>query len=797
MQLQRAAELSGNCGEGDRASEWSARAIRVSVGLDVLIRKREGDLGQMKKCRILCREDFQDFAIGEFPYDPEHTAAGEYHYIVEEGYRGNWVDQVCNYTYNGTGPSWLITELDGVHYMEAMRIEKGRPHRMFPTLETGERLWKNYRATVRVQRLSQKGMAGLAFCMNNSIDTLVFALVDRERAELQYRHKEEVQVLASVEFVHSGDAFYTLSVDCEASASGGGSGLQSAVGRGDDARSASDGGSGIQSTVGRGDDARSTSDGGSGIQRAVGRGDDARSAGDSKGDIQSAGDTDGEVVCYIDGQEVLRLRTPLADRGGKIGITADCPTRFTAVEAAVTEQEWERLQRRKAAEEAREAAEMARHPGMRLWKKLDLHDFGTSRQVRFGHLTGTKQWFVVLAQMQKRVSRDAYGFISCLTAMDLDGNVLWQLGEPSKNSKRLGKVSADMPFQVYDIDGDGRDEVIVGRNFEIQILDGATGRVLRSARTPLSDDEDDTLIGVPFQTYAFERINPDGIRICNFRGKERPSDILIKDRYCRVYALDENLELLWKFKSDRNTGHCPLPVDINGDGRDEVLVGYHMLSADGRRLWSYPITDDHTDEIVVGKFRGDGRGYFACVSGTEGFFIGDFEGNIVARDRIGHAQRVSVARYCRDREDFQLAVTNFWGHQGVIYLYDADGRQLWELENEMNGNLVTPVNWDGSGVEMLLTNADAKRGGLLTGEGIRGVAFPDDGHPTLCCEAINLCGDEREELVCWDYEHMYIYTQEDNPSRQTYQPVKFPHYNASNYRGEYAYPNKSYLEFSE
>ena len=50
---------------------------------------------------VLCREDFQDFTIGEFPFDPEHTATGEYHYIVQEGYHGNWVDQVCNYTWNG------------------------------------------------------------------------------------------------------------------------------------------------------------------------------------------------------------------------------------------------------------------------------------------------------------------------------------------------------------------------------------------------------------------------------------------------------------------------------------------------------------------------------------------------------------------------------------------------------------------------------------------------------------------------------------------------------------------------
>ena len=672
----------------------------------------------INKDRLLCKEDFQDFAIGEFPYDPEHTATGEYHYIVQEGYFGNWTDQVYNYTYNGTGPSWIITESDGSHFMESMRIEKDRPHRMFPTLETGDQLWMNYEASVKLQRLSQKGMAGLAVCMNNSIDTLVFALRDKDKAELVYRHKEELIILAECRFLHDCDTVYDLKVDCN------------------------------------------------------GR----------------------SIDCYIGGKLLIRAENELAERGGKIGITADCPTRFTDVKVAVTEDEAAALEKRQEEKNREEMTEMSHHPKMKLYKKIDLKNFGTSRQVRFGHLTGTKEWYVVLAQMQKRVSRDAYGFISCLTAIDLDGNILWQQGEPSVNSRKLGKVSADMPFQVYDIDGDGADEVIVGRNFEIQILEGATGKVKRSVKTPYSDDDDSTVIGIPFNTYAFERINPDGIRICNFRGKDRPADILIKDRYCRVYALDGDLNLLWKYKSDKNTGHCPLPVDINGDGRDEVLVGYNMLSADGEKLWSYPITADHTDEIVMGKFRGDGKGYFACVSGTQGFFIGDFEGNIVAKDRIGHAQRVSVAHYCKDRQGFQIAVTNFWGHQGVIYLYDSDGNQIWEMENGMNGNLVTPVNWDGSGVELILTNADPGKGGLINGDGVRAVAFPDDGHPTLCCEAIDLFGDEREELVCWDYHSMYIYTQEDNPKPQTYHPVKFPHYNASNYRGEYAYPDESYLK---
>lgn len=669
---------------------------------------------------VLSNEDFQDFPIGEFPYDRDHTAMGEYQYVVANGYHGNWVDMVCNYTYNGTGPTWLITERDGRHFMESMRIEKNRPHRMFPTLETGKHQWKDYEVSVSVRRLSQKGMAGLVFSMNHSIDTLVFYLDGKDKAAVAYRHKEEVQVLKEVSFPHGCDQEYRLKVDC-----------------------------------------------------------------------------DGRIAkVYVDDQELFRVEDDLVARGGKVGISADCPSRFADFKVCVSEKTKQEIEVAERAVKETETEEMKKHPKMKLWKKIDLKNFGTSRQIRFGHLTGTDEWYVVLAQMQKRICRDAYGLISCLTAIDLEGNVLWQLGEPSDKTEELGKVSADMAFQVYDIDGDGSDEVIVGWDFEIRILDGRTGTIKKSAKTPFSDDDDADLIGVPYQIYAFERINPDGIRICNFRGKERPADILIKDRYCRIYALDEDLNVMWKFKSPTNTGHCPLPIDIDGDGKDELLVGYKLLDSDGQMLWSYPISEDHTDEIVAGKWMpGEDEGHFACVSGTEGFFIGDFYGNIVARDMIGHAQRVSIANYCPEREGREIVVTNYWGHQGVIFLYDCYGNQIWEMENEMNGNILAPVNWDGDGTELILTNADAKKGGLLNGRGVRAVEFPDDGHPVLCCESLDLTGDERDELVVWDYHSMYIYTQDDCPKEQTYHPVQFPIYNASNYRGEYSYPDASYLDF--
>jgi hypothetical protein len=666
---------------------------------------------------ILLDEDFSGFAIGNFPYDIDHCAMGEYHYIKQPGYYGNWYDPVCNHTYNGQGASWIITEYNGAHFMEQMRIHNDKPHRTFPMLTSGDRFWKDYEITASVRMFTTKwGNAGIGFCCQNSANLLVLVFEEKE-LRLEYRHKENIEIIEHVAFDYNCDDTYTMNVKISGS----------------------------------------------------------------------------HVVCSVDGNVYFDLDTDYAKQGGKIAITATIPAQFGFVKVVTDSATAEEINaaRKDYADRCTEAQK--RYPKMKLAKKIDLKGCGSGRQLRFGHLLGNDEYQFVIAQCQKRVNRDAYGTISCLTAFDLDGNILWQHGEPT-DKREIGNISADMPMQIYDIDGDGRDEVITAKNFEILILDGATGEVKKRAKTPFSTPEEDgSIIGVPDKIYAFDRINPDGMRICNFRGLDKPRDILIKDRYCRVYALNDDLEVMWHFQSDKNTGHFPYAIDINSDGHDELLVGYNMLDCHGNRLWTMPVKEDHIDEIVPGQFmsgENKGKRFFACVAGKEGFIICDFEGNLLKKDGIGHAQRVSLANYLPDREGYEMVVVNFWGHQGIIYFYDSEGNALWEMENELNGNLLTPVNWTGDGTDFILLNADVERGGLIDGEGTQVVRFPDDGHPTLCAEAVNLLGDARDEIVTWDYNNMYIYTQDDNPKENVYKPFKYPHYNASNYRGEFSYREK-------
>lgn len=671
---------------------------------------------KMERDTTLFREEFRYFPLGAFPYDSTHSATGEYHYLPNPGYTGDWYDPVTNYYYSG--PNWIVTSTDGVRHMEQMRLpcETVQPHTMHPMLIAGDALWHDYTVSVKLRPLNTRldGEAGLCFALHNSLH--LFALVIRKGSICLFkRHKEEEKLLCQAPYQASSERFAVLRVEL----------------------------------------------------------------------------CGNKAVCFADDTLLFSFENG-SSLTGKIAIAANLPAQFEYVDVCCASQTAQDItdEATKLELERQEAAN--RQPGMKLWRRFSLEPFGCGRQIRFGHLLGGKDWHIVLAQSQKRIGGDAYCKISCLTAIDLDGHILWQWGEP-RIDPEMNLISADVPLQVYDINGDGRDEVIFAVDFELVILDGATGKVLRRAPTPLSDEAPEELIGVPHDAYAFDRLNPDGIRICNFSGKDRPTDILLKDRYCRLYALNSDLEVMWRFVSRKNTGHFPYAIDINGDGYDELFCGYHLISHEGTLIWTLPVEEDHTDEIIPGKlFPEQEVGTFALASGTQGFIIADFRGNVLKQEGIGHAQRISIGKYRPELPGLQICVTNFWGHQGIVYLYDGHGQPLWEVEDGDNGNVITPVNWKGDGSDLILTHA-GPRGGLMDGERRIAVRFPEDGHPTLCAEALDLTGDARDELVVWDQHEMCIYTQDDQPLENVYQPIHYAHYNASNYRGEFHYPDASYL----
>jgi hypothetical protein len=266
---------------------------------------------------------------------------------------------------------------------------------------------------------------------------------------------------------------------------------------------------------------------------------------------------------------------------------------------------------------------------------------------------------------------------------------------------------------------------------------------------------------------------------------------MLKDRYSQFWVFDRELRLEWSGQGQ--TGHYPFPLDIDGDRRQEFLIGYSLWGADGRRRWTHDERlKDHADAISVGNFTGrDGDAPRAYVNGSdEGFLVLDAaSGAILKHLRLGHAQTQSVGRYRTELTGLQLLIANFWRNTGIVTLLDPDGTILAQDDMIPGSSHLQPVNWRGDGREFALLSGNVREGGMIDGHLRRVVMFPDDGHPDLAAAVHDLTGDARDEIVLWDEARVWIYTQ-DRPftGARIYKPLRSPTYNDSNYRATVSLP---------
>jgi rhamnogalacturonan endolyase len=485
------------------------------------------------------------------------------------------------------------------------------------------------------------------------------------------------------------------------------------------------------------------------------------------------------IVASIDGQPLLDVRDD-ALTAGTAGLTANMPARFRQFRVTATASAADDVRGRIERREQELRRLRAQNPQPTLWKKFSTPAYGAGRNVRFGDLDGDGRLDMLIAQNVAKVRGDAFDHISCLTAVTLDGKVLWQTGRPNPKN---GLLTNDTPFQIHDLDGDGRTEVVLARDFQLQVLDGRTGALLRKTWLPPAAR---TLENRPYELNV-----GDSILFVDSDGSGHADDILLKDRYTGVWVFDKALQLKWS--GEANTGHYPFPLDIDGDKRDEIAIGYSMWGSDGRRRWGHDDTlKDHADAISIGRFTGrDGEPARVYIDGSdEGFLMLDAaSGRILEHHRLGHAQTQSVGRFRTDRPGLQILIANFWRNTGIVTVLDADAKILAQEEMIPGSSHLEPVNWRGDGEEFALLSGNVREGGMIDGHLRRVVMFPDDGHPDLAAAVHDLTGDARDEIVLWDQERVWIYTQ-DRPFKgeRIYTPTRNPTYNASNYRASVSLP---------
>jgi len=285
-------------------------------------------------------------------------------------------------------------------------------------------------------------------------------------------------------------------------------------------------------------------------------------------------------------------------------------------------------------------------------------------------------------------------------------------------------------------------------------------------------------------------LNVDCIAFADLRGVGKPLDLVIKDRHTRLWAFTNRFEPLWT--ASANLGHYPFFWDFDADGKQEIFIGYTLFDDDGRKIWNHDDTlQEHSDGTFAGDFSLEGKPPRVYAAGSDdGVILLDLAGKILQHYRVGHAQTPTAGQYRPDIPGLEFCNINYWGEPGLITLYDSQGKEIVNFELFHAGSPVLPVNWRGDGQEFILLSANSVEGGMVDGWGRRVVLFPEDGHPDTAYMVHDLTGDARDEVVVWNPDEIWIYTQaEPFKGERIYAPRRPPTHNESNYLPYASWPD--------
>ncbi|WP_257669701.1 rhamnogalacturonan lyase family protein [Parapedobacter tibetensis] len=256
---------------------------------------------------------------------------------------------------------------------------------------------------------------------------------------------------------------------------------------------------------------------------------------------------------------------------------------------------------------------VARTMAHELYKTIKLHGEHMPQKIGVADLNGDGELDFVIKQPNRSI--DPGGRPNTddstykLEAYLGDGTFLWRVDLGPGIEQGIWYS----PYVVYDFDGDGKAEVAVktapngkrdpdGRvrsgEEAISILDGMTGEELVRAPWPKRDPR-----------YGdYNRLNRNQIGMAYLDGKT-PCLLLGRGTYklmtLTAYQFHEKkLEQLWHWDGDeenpiiRHQGaHNMHAVDVDGDGRDEVVLGAVVIDDDGTALWSTGF--GHPDKVFV------------------------------------------------------------------------------------------------------------------------------------------------------------------------------------------------------
>lgn len=301
----------------------------------------------------------------------------------------------------------------------------------------------------------------------------------------------------------------------------------------------------------------------------------------------------------------------------------------------------------------------------------------------------------------------------------------------------------------------------------LTLFDGATGKAL------------DTIDYNPQRGTVKKWGDNYGNRADRFLGSvayldgEHPSAITVRGYYTRMTACaydvkDKKLVQRWYFDTGNNSSvdgygdgnHNCMPADVDGDGKQELVLGSVCLDDDGSVLWNY--NKGHGDAMHVGDLDPSNEGIEVWICHEDKPY-----GVSLLDGKTGKA----IFHVDGDSDTGRCCADNIWAGN--------DGGEFWGLGNNVydsKGNLLScrrpAINflsyWDGDLEREILDGytdspatiskmgEDGKLSTLLTTDGYY-TCNTTKGTP---CLSADLFGDWREELIvrASDSKSIRIYT---------------------------------------
>lgn len=288
--------------------------------------------------------------------------------------------------------------------------------------------------------------------------------------------------------------------------------------------------------------------------------------------------------------------------------------------------------------------------------------------------------------------------------LEFDGTELWRIDDMEYPFTEAG----DFTMQVFDINGDGKNELLTCIDFEIQVREGATAKLLKSVLTPEQNPYYDS------RDYPYPRLLGDAL--CPVKiSPDEPKGFYIKDRYTNIWLYDHNLNQLWH--KALSTAHFPLPVDVDGDGIEEIMTNHTLLKADGSVIWSLPLSD-HSDNIAhISLNPGKDPKYFYIAGGEMGLLkIDPVKGELLNRFELGHIQAFTISDWLPEKEGLELLTVTTWREDRIHYLFDKDLNMISTWQAELGGTYPVPWGPDGSDLALIGTRENYRLADPLTGE---------------------------------------------------------------------------------